>query len=144
MTGKRLVCHLKAFSGSFRKSAHWDREQFAEFSDRLADQIININVAHSRVTHGNGVLSFETEYDFAWEEEPSKSSLDDLPTPVSPAPWMIYRHQDDDDLFKPIYGNQLPMNKKGGPQYPVKSYYQLVEPRLYDGSKGADVRELYR
>ena len=112
------------------------KEFLESWRTKLGRKEISINVAHSRVTHGNGVLSFETEYDSAWEEEPSKSSLHDLPTPVSPAPWMIYLHQDDDDLFKPIYGNQLPMNKKGGPQYPVKSYYQLVEPRLYDGQRG--------
>ena len=52
---------------------------------KLGRKEININVAHSRVTHGNGALSFERKYDFAWQEEPSKSSLGDLPTPASSA-----------------------------------------------------------
>ena len=52
---------------------------------KLGRKEVNINVAHSRVTHGNNALSFEWKYGFAWQDELSKNSLGDLPTPASSA-----------------------------------------------------------
>ena len=135
-------------------SVHWSPDFQKFWKAKLGRKEININVAHSRVMHGNGALSFERKYDFAWQEEPSKSSLGDLPTPASsafsvqepsksstPASPVQVPKEVDDDLFKPLYGNKMPKNSKGeeGP-----AHYKRVEPLLYKGHMKGHIAQLYR
>ena len=64
-----VICCLKRFQ-------LYDFQKF--WKAKLGRKEININVAHSRVMHGNGALSFERKYDFAWVRSPPRTIRQEL------------------------------------------------------------------
>ena len=61
---------------SLKRFQLYDFQKF--WKAKLGRKEININVAHSRVTHGNGALSFERKYDFAWVRSPPRTIRQEL------------------------------------------------------------------
>ena len=104
---------------------------------------VNVIVAFSSRTHGNGVLTFYHHYDFSWESVEDTESASS--TPVSSVYNQARTTASLEDLMRPEPKNRFPL-KYDKHQSPVlvQSHYQRAVPKLFKASSRQDVRDLDR
>jgi hypothetical protein len=112
-------------------------------------RVVNVNVAYSSRTHGNGVLTFQRHYDFSWGSVTSSGmggSEYASSTPVSSVYQLARSTSSFQDLIRPDPKNKRPMRKgKNDPHpYEVHSHYQRDVPKRFSSASPKDLRFLDR